>query len=469
MKSVVPLLLFFILVGLSFAQKVDLTFEPKARGKDVVEAVVKKVRASRIFPEDNELLLRIAFAETKFGDSPNTYSGDSSGGIWKLDESALLETQNTAAHPWLTMAHYNIAGKFGIDWAAVTRADLLKPLYSGLAGRIFLRTLPEPIPGTIKEQAEFWKKYYHKTGTGTVDTFIADINEMQNNFKCKAPTDRCIVLDGSGSIAPDDFEKARGFVHNTIATYYSERSRFCLILYSTDVDTYFSLGDNMSKSAMLSIVEKLTQPQGMTNTRDAILKAVDIFNLHQRTGVPKNMLVLTDGQSNHPTPGVQPGPTNAVNSGIITFAWGIGPNTNQKELIEIANNDYNVSPLLSYAHLLESTYKYIKESCSLAQKPLMNTEVEDSLFQHEKRFYNFKVTSTGISVTIRQKSGRSIAYYSYTETNPSSALHDGQFSGFIFIPGPVVKRSVETNADESRVFIAVEGLEVDNYYTIFAQ
>jgi hypothetical protein len=142
-----------------------------------------------------------------------------------------------------------------------------------------------------------------------------------------------------------------------------------------------------------------------------------------------------------------------------------------EELIEIANGiSDNVANLTSYSQLLEFSYKYKKESCSLAQTPPMNTEFEDRLFQHEKRYYNFKVTSTGISVTIKQKSGLIAAYYSYTETNPSSALHDGHFSGSIFVPRPVlVKRSVETNADESQVFIAVEGLEMNNNYSIFAQ
>jgi hypothetical protein len=286
-KSFTPLfLLFSILVGLNFSQKVDSTIKPNTKGEDVVEAVVKKLKASRIFPQDNELVLRIAYAETKFGDSPN-YARNSSGGIWKLDESALRETQNTMAHPSLTMIHYKIVAKLGINWRAVTKVDLLKPLYSGLAGRLFLNTLPESIPGTIKEQAVFWKKYYHKTGTGTVDTFINDINEMQNSPVCLPCTDTCFVLDGSGSISSSDFKIARNFIHTITEGLYSPSARFCLVLYSTYVETIYSLDNRLSKTKMLSIIDNMHYPQGRTNTGGAISKAVDLFKAYLKTWSPQ--------------------------------------------------------------------------------------------------------------------------------------------------------------------------------------
>jgi hypothetical protein len=96
------------------------------------------------------------------------------------------------------------------------------------------------------------------------------------------------------------------------------------------------------------------------------------------------MLVITDGRSNYPTPGVQPGPTDAKKNNITTLAWGIGQDINMKELIEIANGiSDKVEYVTSYSHLFENRYKYKKVSCSLAQTPPMNTKFEDRLFQHE--------------------------------------------------------------------------------------
>jgi len=51
----------------------DATIEPKAAGRDVVDAVIFKLKRSEIFVEDRRLLVRIAYVESKFGNDPNTY------------------------------------------------------------------------------------------------------------------------------------------------------------------------------------------------------------------------------------------------------------------------------------------------------------------------------------------------------------------------------------------------------------
>ena len=57
---------------------------------------------------------------------------------------------------------YGIQQKFGINWNHVIWEDLAKPLYSALAARLFLqvRSSNATIPGPIKLQAQFWKRYY---------------------------------------------------------------------------------------------------------------------------------------------------------------------------------------------------------------------------------------------------------------------------------------------------------------------
>jgi hypothetical protein len=184
-------------------------------------------------------------------------------------------------------------------------------------------------------------------------TIKPDINEMQNSPVCLPCTDTCFVLDGSGSISSSDFKKVRNFIHTITEGLYSASARFCLVLYSTYVETIYSLDNRLSKTEMLSIIDNLHHPQGMRNTGGAISKAVDLFKaVYQRPGVPKNMLVITNGRSNYPTPGVQPGPTDAKKNNITTLAWGIGPNINMKELKEIANGiSDNVYILTSYSQL----------------------------------------------------------------------------------------------------------------------
>ena len=66
----------------------------------------------------------------------------------------------------------------GIDWTSTTWNDLEKPLYSGLAARLFLARLSAPIPTDLASQAQYWKTHYNTVaGSGTVQKFIDDVKQ----------------------------------------------------------------------------------------------------------------------------------------------------------------------------------------------------------------------------------------------------------------------------------------------------
>jgi hypothetical protein len=54
-------------------QSIDLTIVPETAGIDVVFASVSRIQQANIFPDDNRLLRRVAFAETRDGIDPDTY------------------------------------------------------------------------------------------------------------------------------------------------------------------------------------------------------------------------------------------------------------------------------------------------------------------------------------------------------------------------------------------------------------
>ena len=68
--------------------------------------------------------------------------------------------------PELAAKRDTIRRVFGIDWTYVTWNDLRKPLYSGLAVRLFLSQLELttmasiPLAGDVAGQAQFWFDYY---------------------------------------------------------------------------------------------------------------------------------------------------------------------------------------------------------------------------------------------------------------------------------------------------------------------
>ena len=50
--------------------------------------------------------------------------------------------------------------------------DLTKPLYSGIAARLYLGNVAKPIPLTLQGQATYWKLHYNRGGNGTEQDFI---------------------------------------------------------------------------------------------------------------------------------------------------------------------------------------------------------------------------------------------------------------------------------------------------------
>lgn len=151
---------------------------PGANGSGVIEEVVSKVQS--LFGSDNKFLRRIAYVESKDGTDKNTYRSGCNGGIWQVDRVGFESTQDTKSHPSLKAKHKRIKQSLDIDWEKVKWNDLRKPLYSGLAARLFLLKIPAPIPSSLKDQADYWKRYYNtESGAGTAQKFIDDVNKLE--------------------------------------------------------------------------------------------------------------------------------------------------------------------------------------------------------------------------------------------------------------------------------------------------
>ena len=163
--------------GLCIVLKMALTKEGK--GAVVVDDVISQIENSGILPSDKGFLRRVAWVESKFGTDPGTYRAGYNGGIWQVDEIGFRDTQNTTSHPKLKGKYEKICEKLKIDWENTTWEDLRKPLYSGLAARLFLGNLPSSIPDTLQGQAIYWKENYNKTGKGTAEKFIEDVEALE--------------------------------------------------------------------------------------------------------------------------------------------------------------------------------------------------------------------------------------------------------------------------------------------------
>ena len=153
-----------------------LMFTPGAVGPDVVKACVKKIAESKILPDDNGFMRRIAYVMSKDGTDMK-----SDGGIWQVSDVAFHDTMDTGAHYRLPSKYYKIRQAFPrIDWPSTTRQDLDKPFFSALAARLYLSNFKEPIPNAnrIEEQAYYWKAFYMR-GAANEKRFLKAVAELE--------------------------------------------------------------------------------------------------------------------------------------------------------------------------------------------------------------------------------------------------------------------------------------------------
>ena len=164
------------------AQSEDIILQEGSNGSAIVLLTIARLQQSGIFADDNELLRRIAYVETRDGTAENTYRQGYNGGIWAVDENIFNDTQNINIYPRLRAKFDQIRRQFNVDWCSVRWSDLRKPLYSAIAARLALYNLPRTIPnaGEVTTQAQLWADYYHQGGS--VSEFVAVAGELEGMF-----------------------------------------------------------------------------------------------------------------------------------------------------------------------------------------------------------------------------------------------------------------------------------------------
>ncbi|XP_048375336.1 integrin alpha-E [Sphaerodactylus townsendi] len=149
-------------------------------------------------------------------------------------------------------------------------------------------------------------------------------------------TEIAIVLDGSGSIEPEDFERAKDFIRNILKTFYEKcfECAFALVQYGDVIQTEFDLRVGRDANTALAKVQDVTQVGKVTRTASAIQHVLDSI-FHESHGSQKNaakiIVVLTDGDIFQDPMNL----TAVINSknmeGIDRYAIGVGNVFNNKK------------------------------------------------------------------------------------------------------------------------------------------
>ncbi|XP_017166336.1 integrin alpha-M-like isoform X2 [Poecilia reticulata] len=117
--------------------------------------------------------------------------------------------------------------------------------------------------------------------------------------ECRTQADIAFLLDGSGSVAAEDFERMKEFVKKLIETFLGRDTQFAITQFSNDPRTEYDF-NTFNTSNWKSQIDNIRQLTSRTYTAKAIQNVVDdVFSPQKgsRSNVKRILIVITDGES----------------------------------------------------------------------------------------------------------------------------------------------------------------------------
>lgn len=208
---------------------------------------------------------------------------------------------------------------------------------------------------------------FHQTKFDLLYCFTLLIVYFLSCSGCRtAPCDLVFILDGSWSVEDINFEIVKRWLVN-ITTSFNIGQKFTqvgVVQYSDNPVLEIPLGKYSSNKDLIKAMESIDYMGGNTRTGTAIKFATDkLFGLSERgpSGISRIAVVLTDGKSQDE---VLKAAEVARKKGVILFAIGVGSETEEAELRDIANK-----PFSTYVFSVED-YKAISKIIQVIRQKL---------------------------------------------------------------------------------------------------
>ena len=181
------------------------------------------------------------------------------------------------------------------------------------------------------------------------------VNLSQLSFPdCQNPIDLAFVLDSSASVNPSNFQLGLQFIIKVCEYFnisYPDGTRVALIRYRDVPKIMFRFNTYVNKQDVLNAIGSVSYEPGLTRTDLALLKAhASLFGnpdhgvRPKELGVPRVLVLLTDGGASQGTASVVQPSELLREDGVNIFVIGIGQTLNKNELKIIASDpdDYHV-------------------------------------------------------------------------------------------------------------------------------
>eukprot|EP00052_Salpingoeca_macrocollata_P018910 m.155884 g.155884 ORF g.155884 m.155884 type:complete len:5601 (-) comp20817_c4_seq1:60-16862(-) len=301
------------------------------------------------------------------------------------------------------------------------------------------------------------------------------------NNGCRVPLDLIFLLDGSGSVempqyggTPGNFgQKMLPFVQDVVEFFEIgyNKTRVGVATFSTSTTINFDLNSYFNKTAMLNAIANIPYPEGGTYTRLALETVrTEMFTAAsgarpESMGVSRVLVVITDGQANY---GYEPNaaPYFAADAlhtaNINVFSMGIGTGADLTELQQIASLPYNthVFQLEGFSELNELVNTMSASTCSEPTAVSTGSETNSEVELCGMRFFRPTCGQrANLTIVLTTTFGRTTIYVSLNNTHPSAASND-------FTGDGSNSSQVTINTGSSSAYIAVQGFDVNNAFTL---
>lgn len=263
------------------------------------------------------------------------------------------------------------------------------------------------------------------------------------------PLDLGFILDGSGSIGSSNFYNSEmGFVKTILENLRigQNQTRVSFVIYSTNVEYYYGFDYFSDYDSIIKEMTSWKYPGAGTDTGLALLFFVNhIYAANNGTGVrlskdiPKIVILLTDGQSNY---AVDDGVKAIRATEAKVFAVAVTNNVNYSELAYIASTPsekylLNVSDFLNLSNIVASlTDNVCDEPAELTSNSTKEyIEVNSTVSLRAMKYFKFifinynqsaHVKNQGFTISVKDISGGTYVYCSFTNQNPDYFNNDGK-------------------------------------------
>ncbi|XP_063160042.1 collagen alpha-6(VI) chain-like [Candoia aspera] len=170
------------------------------------------------------------------------------------------------------------------------------------------------------------------------------------------------LIDGSGSIYPQDFHDMKVFMNELISMFQVGPShvRFGVVQYASVPSTEFLIDQHNTVVQLKEAIKMIQQIGGGTRTGDALRYMQNLFKISARDKVPQFLIVVTDGES-------QDQVTKAAEelraAGIVVYAIGV-KNAVKRELEDIAGTKDRMFFVNDFDSLKLIKHDIVQDICS---------------------------------------------------------------------------------------------------------